>query len=164
MVTDSAIHYDALPHRPARSSVRYLAKAVSWRVVGTLDTFILSILLLTFLGPLLGLEAHARGHAKTAGLIAVTEVATKIALFYVHEWLWARWSWAVGPREQHRRSLVKAVSWRFFASLDTTLLAFLYTGSLKMAASIGGAEVITKIFLYYLHERAWERVPLGRGR
>jgi len=164
MATSSALPFDSPPHRPARSSRRYLLKAITWRMVGTLDTFLLSMLLLTFLGPLLGLESP-HSHAKTAGLIAVTEVVTKIALFYGHEWLWGRFHWAAtsGPREQRRRSFIKAFSWRLFASLDTTILALIFTGSLKMAISIGGAEVITKIFLYYLHERAWERVPLGRA-
>ncbi|KPF61846.1 hypothetical protein IP88_15315 [alpha proteobacterium AAP81b] len=159
-----AIPIDALPARPVRSSRRFLAKAISWRIVGTLDTFILSVLLLTFLGPWLGIQEHSRGHTGTAGLIALTEVATKIALFYVHEWLWARLHWGLGStKEQHRRSLMKAVAWRVFASLDTTILALIYTGNLKMAVSIGGAEVITKIFLYYLHERAWERITLGKA-
>lgn len=163
-----AIALDRLPLRPARSSRRHLLKAISWRIVGSFDTFILSMLMLTFLGPLLGIHASAGGHAKTAGLIAITEVITKIALFWAHEWLWAHLPWAVGAdgkgraKDQHRRSVLKAFSWRLFASLDTTLLAFLFTGSLKLAISIGGAEVATKIILYYFHERAWERVPLGK--
>jgi len=169
MVPQQAVAYDALPKKSAGKSRRFLLKAISWRIVGTLDTFILSMLMLSFLGPLLGIHASTGGHAKTAGLIAITEVITKIALFWGHEWLWAHLPWAVGAdgkgraKEQHRRSILKAFSWRVFASLDTTLLAFIYTGSLKLAISIGGAEVATKIFLYYFHERAWERV-LGKAQ
>ncbi len=150
--------------RTAGAASRHLLKAISWRIVGTLDTFLLSMLLLTFLGPLLGLAPTHGGHARTAGLIAATEVATKIALFWVHEWAWARLHWGAraGPRDQRWRSFAKAFSWRLFASLDTTILALIFTGSLRMAISIGGAEVITKIFLYYLHERAWERVAIGK--
>lgn len=31
-----------------------------------------------------------------------------------------------------------------------------------MAASIGSIEVVTKMILYYFHERAWNKIPLGR--
>lgn len=64
--------------------------------------------------------------------------------------------------DTHARSLAKAVSWRVTGSLDTMLLSWLITGSVPMAATIGLAEVVTKSLLYYLHERAWLRVPFGR--
>ena len=31
-----------------------------------------------------------------------------------------------------------------------------------MAASIGSIEVVTKMILYYFHERAWNKISLGR--
>jgi uncharacterized membrane protein len=64
--------------------------------------------------------------------------------------------------ERPIRSLVKAFSWRVTGSVDTLLLSWFFTGSLKIAAAIGSTEVITKMVLYYLHERAWNRVNLGR--
>ena len=64
--------------------------------------------------------------------------------------------------EKHHRSLIKAVSWRLTGTLDTMLLSFLVTGKIKWALTIGGAELFTKIFLYYLHERVWNKIPLGR--
>ena len=57
--------------------------------------------------------------------------------------------------ERHRRSIAKGISWRFFATLDTLILAYLFTGSIALAASIGGLEMITKVLWFYLHERAW---------
>ena len=60
------------------------------------------------------------------------------------------------------RSFVKAVSWRFTGSLDTLVISFLITGKLKWALTISGVELFTKIGLYYLHERAWEQISLGR--
>ena len=39
-----------------------------------------------------------------------------------------------------------------------------HTGDYSKALSIGATEVITKVFLYYLHERVWQRVQLGRLR
>jgi uncharacterized membrane protein len=61
------------------------------------------------------------------------------------------------------RSLAKAISWRVTGSIDTILLSWLFTGSLAIAAAIGSTEVVTKMVLYYLHERAWNRIPLGRA-
>lgn len=65
--------------------------------------------------------------------------------------------------EGRHRSLVKAISWRVAGSIDTLLLSFLVTGSLVFASSIAGIETITKVVLYYLHERAWTIVRWGRG-
>ncbi len=63
--------------------------------------------------------------------------------------------------ESHARSIVKAVSWRTTGSLDTFILALLITGSGAWAGSIAGAEMVTKIVIYYLHERAWSWVRWG---
>jgi uncharacterized membrane protein len=63
--------------------------------------------------------------------------------------------------ESHARSIAKAVSWRFVGSLDTFVLSFLVTGNLVWAGSIASAETITKIILFYVHERAWRRVRWG---
>ena len=53
-----------------------------------------------------------------------------------------------------RRHVAKALSWRMVGTVDTFLLAWLFTGSFEIGALVGGTEVITKTFLY-LHERAW---------
>ena len=157
-----------LDQHPDVSPKRSFAKAISWRVVGTIDTLILSFVLLTFLGPLLGMEEASHGeNAKTATLIAVTEVVTKMILYYVHERIWARmkFGYVRGDdgvmKEGARRSGIKTATWRVTASLDTMLLALIFTGNLGTAISIGGLEVITKLVLYYFHERAWARVQWG---
>ncbi|MFN5366753.1 MAG: DUF2061 domain-containing protein [Bacteroidota bacterium] len=67
-------------------------------------------------------------------------------------------------KESHLRSLLKGISWRVIGTLDTILLSYIFTGSIKIAAAIGGTEVISKVGLYYLHERAWQRVPTERLR
>jgi uncharacterized membrane protein len=124
---------------------RSITKAITWRAIGTLDTFLWSWLI--------------TGHPGAAGTIASLETFTKIALFYVHERLWRLFKWAPSAR---MRSLVKAVSWRVVGSLDTTILTLIVTGSLKYAVSIATAEAATKIALYYVHERVWRRVSWGR--
>jgi uncharacterized membrane protein len=64
--------------------------------------------------------------------------------------------------EKHYRSLTKAISWRVTGTLDTIVISFLITGQIKLAISIGFVELFTKICLYYLHERLWEKIPFGR--
>jgi uncharacterized membrane protein len=61
-------------------------------------------------------------------------------------------------RDSHFRSILKAVSWRVTGSIDTFVLSFIFTGSVKVAGSIAGVEAITKMILYYLHERAWSAI------
>lgn len=66
--------------------------------------------------------------------------------------------------EAHSRSIVKAISWRTLGSIDTFLLGWLFTGSPAKAGAIAGTEVITKIGLYYFHERVWSSVHWGTKR
>lgn len=54
-----------------------------------------------------------------------------------------------------KRHILKTVSWRIIGTLDTMILSWIITGSLKIGVAIGGVEVITKMILYYFHERAW---------
>lgn len=65
--------------------------------------------------------------------------------------------------DHHHRSLIKAVSWRVTGTMDTLLISFLITGKLKWALSISGVELFTKIGLYYIHERIWNKLSFGRG-
>ena len=53
------------------------------------------------------------------------------------------------------RSLIKTLSWRLIASLDTLAISWLLTGSFVIAGSIMSLEILTKMVLYYLHEKAW---------
>ena len=66
-----------------------------------------------------------------------------------------------GAHAMHRRSFIKAVSWRTVGSIDTFMLSWIITGQLHLGAFIAGTEVITKIGLYYFHERAWARIKWG---
>ena len=64
--------------------------------------------------------------------------------------------------ETHVRSLAKAVSWRATGSLDTFIVAALITGSSKIAGGVALGEILTKMLLFYLHERVWALIPWGR--
>jgi sulfate adenylyltransferase large subunit len=65
--------------------------------------------------------------------------------------------------ETHARSLAKAVSWRATGSLDTFLVALLITRNVHLAGGVALTEVLTKIFIYYLHERVWGLIPWGKA-
>ena len=60
-----------------------------------------------------------------------------------------------------RRSLIKTLTWRIIATTDTFLISWLITGYLTLAGAIAGIEVITKMFLYYAHERGWSKIKWG---
>ena len=65
-------------------------------------------------------------------------------------------------RDTHARSLVKAGSWRVVATMTTTGLVFLVTRELTVSIAIGGLELISKLGLYWLHERLWNRLRFGK--
>ncbi len=62
------------------------------------------------------------------------------------------------------RSLLKAISWRFFATLTTTTIIFLFFGRLDLAIAAGLVELIIKILVYFLHERLWNKIKIGRKK
>ena len=55
------------------------------------------------------------------------------------------------------KSAIKTVTWRVVASTDTLFIAWTLTGDIRIAGSIMSIEVVTKMFLYYAHERIWNR-------
>lgn len=138
-------------------------KGVTWRIIGTLDTMMLSYLF--------------TGSVGSALKIGGTEVFTKIFLYYLHERIWFRIKWGLTRKEtskvltaqelssfehkdelwqeSHVRSVIKGISWRIVGTLDTIIIATFWTGDYSKALKIGFTEVITKVTLYYFHERIW---------
>ncbi|HCE44066.1 MAG TPA: hypothetical protein DET40_11005 [Lentisphaeria bacterium] len=64
--------------------------------------------------------------------------------------------------DKHWRSAAKAISWRTVGTIDTIIISWLITGQLTFAISIGAVELFTKMFLYYGHERIWNKIRFGR--
>lgn len=60
-----------------------------------------------------------------------------------------------------KRHVVKTLTWRLVGTIDTIMLSWLVTGNIFIGAKIGGAEVFTKMLLYYFHERVWFRINFG---
>lgn len=67
-------------------------------------------------------------------------------------------------RESHLRSVLKSISWRVFATLTTVLITWFITAELRFALYVGGLEFFSKLFLYYLHERLWAPILIGRTK
>lgn len=55
-------------------------------------------------------------------------------------------------------SIYKTISWRVIGTMDTMCISYILTGKMDVALSIGGVEVISKMLLYYLHERTWLKI------
>ncbi len=66
--------------------------------------------------------------------------------------------------ETKRRSLVKSLSWRVFATMITMGVALVVTGKLDFAIEIGLLDTTIKFATYFAHERMWVRIPYGRSK
>ena len=64
--------------------------------------------------------------------------------------------------EKPLRSVIKSLSWRVIGTIDTVLISWLVTGTLQLALSIGFVELITKMILYFFHERIWNLITWGK--
>ena len=124
---------------------RHIAKTITWRIVGTLDTILISWIVTG--NPFMGLK------------IGFAEIVTKMVLYYLHERLWYR----ILIPESRKRHLLKTVSWRIIGTLDTVLLSWIISGNPLTGVKIGLVEIVTKMVLYYLHERVWYNINFGLG-
>ena len=68
----------------------------------------------------------------------------------------------INSKEKIRRSLIKTILWRFIGTIDTIAISWLITGRLNLALSIGSIELVSKMILYFLHERIWDKIEWGR--
>jgi uncharacterized membrane protein len=64
--------------------------------------------------------------------------------------------------EKATRSIVKAISWRIVGTIDTIVISYFITGKITLALSIGMIEVVTKMLLYFFHERLWNIIKWGK--
>jgi len=124
-------------------SKRHIAKTISWRLVGTIDTLLLSWII--------------TGDLFTGVKISALEIISKMIFYYLHEMYWFNSS----VESSKKRHILKTFSWRFVGTLDTILIGWLISGNAFIGLKIGVAEVITKLILYYLHEKVWYTSNFG---
>ena len=67
-------------------------------------------------------------------------------------------------KEKNYRSILKTISWRTIGTIDTILISYFVIGDIKWAMSIGGVELFTKMGLYFVHERTWNKIQLGKEK
>ena len=60
-----------------------------------------------------------------------------------------------------KRHVAKTITWRIVGTIDTMIIGWLITGDAMTGLKIGGIEVVTKMILYYFHERMWFKINLG---
>ena len=64
--------------------------------------------------------------------------------------------------ETKKRSVLKALSWRTWATITTAIIVFVFTGELALAITVGFLEVLAKMGLYFFHERLWQKISFGK--
>ncbi|MDG5490013.1 DUF2061 domain-containing protein [Psychroserpens sp. SPM9] len=68
----------------------------------------------------------------------------------------------IGSGEKIKRTLAKTISWRALGTLSTVVISYIITGTLALAFSIGFIELVSKLVLYYVHERTWNKITWGK--
>lgn len=134
---------------------RTVAKVVSWRILLTASHIINAFIVTGSL--LMGLQI--------AGLAAVINSV----LFWLHErgWNIAQWNRNADDLKQfvegQSRSFSKIVTWRILITSSNFVIPFIMTGSWGQAALFGGIATVVNIFLFWAHERIWNRVSWGKS-
>ncbi len=128
---------------------RILVKTLSWRFIGTLDTIVLSWVI--------------TGNVIFGLKIGAIEIFTKMILYFFHERIWFRINLDKNNKiiNSRKRDALKTFSWRGIGTLDTIVISWLVTGNPFTGFKIGLTEIITKMILFYIHERVWNRIDYG---
>ena len=127
-------------------SKRHFAKSLSWRLIGTVDTFVF-VWLIT-------------GELNEGLSISGITTFTKLVWYYFHERLWFK-SYVTDTNKRH---IIKTFSWRGVGTLDTILFGWLITGNPFTGLKIGGIETASKMLLYFAHEKLWYKINFGLDR
>ena len=125
---------------------RHFAKALTWRFVGTLDSFLLTWLI--------------TDDIQTGINISSVTTITKFIWYYLHEQIWFKSS-IIKATQRH---ILKTLTWRIVGTTDTILFGFIIIGNPWVGLKIGLVETISKLLLYYMHERIWYKVNFGIDR
>ncbi|WP_353777104.1 DUF2061 domain-containing protein [Winogradskyella sp. 3972H.M.0a.05] len=136
------------------SHIRSVLKGISWRIIATLDT-VLVVLFITCLTGGCSLENAIK--------IGASEFLIKLFIYYLHERLWLQ---ILGGRAvSNKQILYKTISWRVIATTTTFIISGVILEAFdEIALYIALTELFTKFVLYYLHEKLWLKLPLGRIR
>ena len=137
------------------SHIRSVLKGISWRFVALTDTIFVVLLVTCLIG-----ECSLEDALK----IGASEFLLKLAIYYFHERVWLRI--LKKQATTSKEILYKTISWRVIATTTTFIISglVLSDGFGEIALYIALIELFTKFVLYYLHEKLWLKLPLGRIR
>ena len=121
-------------------NLRHVLKSLSWRIFASIDTFFLVYLL--------------TGSFNTGFSILSSDFIIKFLVYYMHEGFWFKFK----IKNLNKRHFIKSFSWRILGSLITFSLSWIITGNPITGLKIGAFETITKILLYYFHEKIWQNL------
>ena len=151
---------------------RHIAKTITWRIIASTDTWLISWLIINYIGDIqffnTNFNSEIRSKAvQAASLITILELISKTILYYFHERIWYNLNW-INIKQKYRH-IIKTFSWRLIGAVDTILLVFIVfyflfsstKGASVVAVSMFSVEVITKMVLYYFHERIWYNFNWG---
>jgi uncharacterized membrane protein len=124
-------------------SKRHIAKSISWRLIGTIDTFIFTWLI----------TGDIQEGLNLSGITTIT----KFIWYYIHERYW----FSLYFPNINKRHIIKTFSWRFIGSIDTIVFGWILTGNPFTGLKIGGVETISKMILYFGHEKLWYKINFG---
>ncbi len=134
------------------SKKRHIAKTITWRIIATGTTFILTLIFFR----------EDPNATSKATWVAAIETVLKMIIYYYHERIW--FNYRVNMKSNIRH-LYKTLTWRFTASLTTFLIAFFIfredPNAMEKASGIAFVEIFLKMLFYYLHERAWHASKFG---
>jgi len=65
-------------------------------------------------------------------------------------------------KEDWRRSLVKAILYRFLGTLATLIVAFIFTQRIEISLAVAIVDSFAKIVMYFIYERLWNCVGWGK--
>ena len=134
---------------------RSLIKSISYRVIGFVNTFLISFLVIN--------NGVNEKTIKYSLYLALLVLIIKAITYYLHERFWNFFDFGrLNKTVSKMRSILKALTWRIAASTITLISAILITSNLDWTKSIVIYEFINGILIYYVHERIWNRLNWGR--
>ena len=134
---------------------RSLIKSISYRVIGFVNTFLISFLVIN--------DGVNEKTIKYSLYLALLVLIIKAITYYFHERFWNIFDFGrLNKTVNKMRSFLKALTWRIAASSITLISAILITSNLDWTKSIVIYEFINGILIYYVHERIWNRLNWGR--
>ena len=124
-------------------SKRHIAKSLSWRLIGTIDTLFFAWLI--------------TGDFNESLNISGITTLTKLVWYYIHERIWFKSS----VKDSNKRHIIKTFSWRAIGTIDTIIFGGIISGNPLSGLKIGGFEIVTKMLLYFFHEKLWYKINFG---